>query len=165
LRPSESSESGMKDEPRDFLDTSALFAGIWSEAGGARALLQLAEAGGIRAIVSVKVLAEIEEAMREKAPELLGDLALALDSCKLNVITEIKQESINRAREMIEYRPDALIVAAPIDANAEFLVTHNKKHFLSNTELQRSLEFPVGTPGDFLAWYRMRIMALEETHD
>jgi len=41
-----------------FLDTSALFAGIWSAEGGARLVLRLAEVGAIRLLVSSQVLDE-----------------------------------------------------------------------------------------------------------
>ena len=43
-----------------FLDTSALFAGIWSAKGGSRMILKLGEAGVIRLLVSPQVLDEIE---------------------------------------------------------------------------------------------------------
>lgn len=55
-----------------FLDTSALFAGIWSAEGGARMLLKLGETGAIRLLVSSHVLDEIERALRRKAPDTLG---------------------------------------------------------------------------------------------
>lgn len=57
-----------------FLDTSALFAGIWSAEGGARMILKLGEAGAIRLLVSPQVLAEAESALRRKAPETCGGI-------------------------------------------------------------------------------------------
>ena len=47
-----------------FLDTSALFAGIWSSEGGARMILRLGETRAIRLLVSPQVLDEIEGALR-----------------------------------------------------------------------------------------------------
>ena len=69
----------MKPKPRLFLDTSALFAGIWSAEGGARMLLKLGEAGVVELLVSSQVLEEIEDVIRRKAAQLLGTLALLLD--------------------------------------------------------------------------------------
>ena len=53
-----------------FLDTSALFAGIWSATGGGRMILKLGEAGAIRLLVCPQVLDEIESALRRKAPDM-----------------------------------------------------------------------------------------------
>ena len=57
---------------RVFLDTSALFAGIWSVAGGSCMILRLGEAEAIRLLVSLQVLDEIEGALRRKAREMRG---------------------------------------------------------------------------------------------
>ena len=42
----------MPDRVRVFLDTSALFAGIWSASGGARMILKLGEADTIQLLIS-----------------------------------------------------------------------------------------------------------------
>jgi predicted nucleic acid-binding protein len=55
-----------------FLDTRALFAGIWSSTGGSRMILKLGEAEAIQLLASAQVLQEIENALREKAPGTLG---------------------------------------------------------------------------------------------
>jgi len=54
----------MADQPKVFLDTSALFAGLWSDSGGARQILKLAEAGLVTLAVSPQVLSEIENSLR-----------------------------------------------------------------------------------------------------
>ena len=68
----------MSPTTRAFLDTSALFAAIWSEEGGGRMLLRLGEAGAVQIVVSRQVLAELERAIRSKAPHALGSLAVLL---------------------------------------------------------------------------------------
>ena len=55
--------------PDIFLDTSALFSGIWSATGGARMLLKLGEAQAIKLSVCSQVLTEIEGVLRRKAPQ------------------------------------------------------------------------------------------------
>jgi hypothetical protein len=49
--------------PDIFLDTSALFSGIWSETGGARMLLKLGEATAIKLSVSSidKIIGEFQD--------------------------------------------------------------------------------------------------------
>ena len=54
-----------------FLDTSALFTGIWSATGGGRMILKLGEARVIRLLVGPQVLDEIGGALRRKAPNML----------------------------------------------------------------------------------------------
>ena len=63
-------------KPYLFLDTSAMFAGIWSAQGGSRLLLRLGEAEVVHLLVSAQVLREIEDAFRRKAEEHLPVLAI-----------------------------------------------------------------------------------------
>ena len=79
----------MKHNARLFLDTSALFAGIWSAQGGARMLLKLGEAGVVQLLVSAQVLEELETVIRRKAEGLLPNLALLLDRSQVQVLQTI----------------------------------------------------------------------------
>jgi predicted nucleic acid-binding protein len=94
----------MADQPKVFLDTSALFAGLWSDSGGARQILQLAEAGLVTLTVSPQVLSEIENNLRRKAPDLLGKLAVLLDRVKL-VIMETAPETRYEASLLLTGHP------------------------------------------------------------
>jgi hypothetical protein len=42
-------------------------------------------------------------------------------------------------------------------ARAFLFVTLDRKHFLENALLAGSLPFPMGTPGDLLAWLKQRL--------
>lgn len=64
--------------PRLFLDSSVLFAAIFSATGGARELLRLSSEGLLHLHVSQDVLAESEQNLRAKAPNRLADLVGAL---------------------------------------------------------------------------------------
>jgi predicted nucleic acid-binding protein len=137
-----------------FLDTSALFAGPWSREGGARLLLQLGEAGVLQLRVSALVLEEIERALREKAPETLGRLALVLDRSRLEVAPKPRPARVRQARKLVRHPGDALVIAAAWDAGVDYFVTLDRKHFLDNRALRAALPFPMGTPGDCVAWLR-----------
>jgi predicted nucleic acid-binding protein len=76
----------MMDKPRLFLDTSALFAGIWSAQGGGRLLLRLGEAGAVQLIVSSQVLQELEAVIHRKASQHMPTLALLLDRSRVKVV-------------------------------------------------------------------------------
>lgn len=141
---------------RLFLDTSALFAGLWSETGGARALLQLGEAGWVELCVSREVLGELERTLRRKAPELMGTMALILDRARVVVWPSPPPKTVARAERWTRHAGDAHIVAAALEARVEYLVTLDQAHLLDNEALEKNLPFPVGTPGSALAWLRDR---------
>lgn len=149
----------MASKPAVFLDTSAVFAGVWSAEGGARALLKLGEAGVIRLQVSPQVLAEVEGALRRKAPQLLGTLILLLAASQIEVTAAPATEDIDRCERLTGYRNDALILAAAFAARPGFFVTLDREHFLDNPALREAVPFPIGTPGDCLAWVREYLQA------
>ena len=139
---------------RAFLDTSALFAGAWSAEGGARMVLRLGEAGAIRVLVSSQVLDEIEAALRHKAPDTLGFLALLLDRSRVEVVSPPTPEALGKCQALAPHPGDARVLAAAWAAAVNYFVTLDRKHFLDNVDLRDAAPFPIGTPGDFLTWHR-----------
>ena len=144
---------------RAFLDTSALFAGIWSVEGGARMILKLGEAGAIRLLVSPQVLSEIEGTLRRKAPDLLGLLTLLLDRSGVETVPSSALEVVQESQALTGHPGDAQILAAAWVAEVDYFVTLDRKHFLDNPGLKEAVPFPIGTPGDFLSWYRGQFVA------
>ena len=146
------------DPPRArlFLDTSALFAGIWSAAGGARALLLWGEAGLVELLVSSEVLAEIEAVLRRKAPELLGCVTVLLARAQITVVPAAEPRSLAVLADALVRPGDVAVVAAALAAQPDFLVTLDRQHLLDNEVLAERCPFPIGTPGDALAWWRAR---------
>ena len=141
-----------------FLDTSALFAGIWSSEGGARMILRLGEARAIRLQVSPQVLDEIEGVLRRKSPDMLGLLALLLDRSRIEVVPVPSQEALEQSRSLTNHVGDARILAASWAAAVDYFVTLDRVHFLDNPGMRAAVPFPLGTPGDFLIWYRERFV-------
>lgn len=142
---------------RVFLDTSALFAGIWSNSGGARLVLQLGEAGAIHLLVSPQVLLEAERALRRKAPEALPDFALLIERTGLQVVATASADEAKRFHDLIEHAGDAQVMADAAGAKPHFFVTLDKEHFLANRRLSSAVQFPLGTPGDFIGWFRQHV--------
>jgi predicted nucleic acid-binding protein len=142
---------------RVFLDTSALFAGIWSAEGGARMILKLGEAHAVRVLVSPHVLQEAENVLRHKAPDLIGLLALLLDRSGVETVPTPLPDVVQECLQLTGYPADALVLAAVKMTKADYFVTLDREHFLKNDALKQAMPFPVDTPGDFLAWYRGRI--------
>ncbi len=137
-----------------FLDTSALFAGIWSSTGASRMILRLGEAEVIRPIVSQRVLHEIERALRRKAPDLLGVLALFLDRSSIEIVPAPPEKTVAKVIQVVLHPGDAEVLSAAIESGVDYFVTLDRVHFLDNDHLLSEVPFPLGTPGNFLDWYR-----------
>ncbi|MBE7553612.1 MAG: PIN domain-containing protein [Anaerolineales bacterium] len=147
----------MPEKVRVFLDTSALFAGIWSAEGGARMILKLGEAEAVKVLVSSQMLSEIENVLRRKAPASLGLLAVLLDRSGVEVAPSPPPEIIQQSEAVTGHASDAYVLAAAWLAKVDYLVTLDRQHFLDNPAVRTVTPFPIGTPGDFLAWYRARL--------
>ena len=137
---------------RVFLDTSALFAGTWSAQGGGRAVLRLGESRAIQLVVTAQVLAEIEEALRRKAPDLVAQVALLLAKCHVETTPPAPSPGLMaQLAPLVGRTADAAILAGAAASGIDFFVTHDDKHFLSNPALKVQLPFPIGDPGAFLS--------------
>jgi len=143
---------------RVFLDTSALFAGIWSPEGGARMILKLGESGLISLLASQQVLTEIERVTRRKAPKELGTLALLLQRSNIDIVTGIVKDKLSRSSKVVNHPADASVIAAAWSSDVDYLVSLDKVHFLKNRQLKKLLPFDVGTPGDFLSWFKEKLL-------
>lgn len=149
----------MAKKPDIFLDTSALFAGVWSGSGGARQILKLAEAGLVIIHVSPQVLSELENNLRRKAPNLVGKLAVLFDQVGLHLVKPAPGPRFEAALELTGHAGDARVLADAREAGVDFFVTLDREHFLDNQALTTGLPFQMGTPGDFLLWYRQNFIA------
>jgi len=143
-------------EIKVFMDTSALFAAVHSETGGARLILKLGEAGAVQLWVGSWVLREIEGVLERKSPRSKTYFALLLDRSRVEVGQEAGAEALAKGLAVVEYLPDAQIVAEAVAVGADYLVTFDREHLLGDAGTE-DLPFPVGTAGDFLAWYRARL--------
>ena len=137
-----------------FLDTSALFAGIWSSTGGARMILRLGEAGVINIQVCALVLNEIDNVFRKKSPDNLSYLALILDRSGTTVAPNPNEDLFRKCYQLLPHKGDAEIIAAAWEIMTDFFATLDRGHFINNESLIKVIPFPIGTPGDFLTWFR-----------
>jgi predicted nucleic acid-binding protein len=123
-------------------------------------ILKLGEAGAVRVLVSPHVLQEAENVLRRKAPDLIGLLALLLDRSGAETVAAPLPDFVQECLALTGYPADALVLAAAKMTAADYFVTLDREHFLNNDALKRAMPFPIGTPGDFLAWYRGRITTI-----
>lgn len=147
----------MADEINVFLDTSVLFAAMYSETGGARLILKLGEAGAIRLWVGPWVLREAESVIERKSPKSKAYFALLLDRSNVTIGKSGEGEPLERALAVVDYLPDAQVVAEALAVGVDYLVSFDREHLVGHPGVEK-LPFPIGTAGDFLAWYRGRLV-------
>ena len=139
--------------PREFLDTSVVFAAVLSPAGGARKLFLLAEAGVLRLVVGPTVLVECDEIVRRKTPHSMPILAQLLAASQIETSAAPTRNQIRTAQSLVRYTPDARVLAEAIHAKPDWFVSHDKEHFLKSRS-KFNLPFEIGTPGDLLQWFK-----------
>jgi predicted nucleic acid-binding protein len=139
----------MKISHRIFLDPSVIFSAVLSDSGGARKLFRLGEAGVIQLIVGPNVLRECEVVVRRKVPGSLPNLAYLLELGLVEIAPNPLNKFIAAAQAIVDYPPDAYVLAESMGAEPDWFITHDKEHFLKIRQDTR-LPFMVGTPGDLI---------------
>lgn len=147
----------MKLASRLFLDASVFIAAAGSKTGGSALVLEMCREGRAWAVASQLVLLESERNIRKK----LGRDALLrfyqeLATLQLELVKSPTAREIAAQSRIIDPK-DAHVLAAALKASVDFLLTLDRKHFLSRAVLQAGLPFQITTPGDFLSrWVRHR---------
>ncbi|MBI4494122.1 MAG: PIN domain-containing protein [Chloroflexi bacterium] len=144
-------------KPDLFLDNSALFAGVFSSEGAARALLLLGEAALIRLTVCEQVVVETEQALARKATQVLPYYREALRRSRVRIVRDPSPADVAAHATIIAHQADVPIVVAAMQAGVDYLVTLNRRHFLDDPGVAARSGLRIGTPGDALAWVRQQL--------
>ena len=139
---------------RVFLDASVLVAGSGSLTGGSGAILRLLEFNvpNLQGVVSRQILVEAERNIKKKLPRGLKRYQEIIANIHLEVEADPKEEDIRSCAQLISLK-DAPILAAAINAQADFFVTLNTKHFMTHRLEDACLNMKIVTPGEFLQDY------------
>jgi hypothetical protein len=143
--------------PQLFFDASALFAGVISAVGAARALLLLSEAGILAITVSEQVIAETERTLARKAPSALPFYRETLRASRIRIVKDPSAAEVADSGDLIAHESDVPILVAAIKIETGYLVTLNRRHFIEDPEVARRSGLRIGTPGDALTWVRSEI--------
>lgn len=137
-----------------FLDSSALVAGVLSEAGAAHVLLMLGESEDILLTVSEMVVIESERAIRTKSPRNITIFREAIVAANLSIVRDPSRKEVLSNLYLIHDPSDVPILLSAMKAKMDYLATHNRKHFLEDPKVAERSGLRIGTPGDALAWLR-----------
>lgn len=140
-----------------FLDSSALFAGVVSAKGAARALLIMGEAELVVITISEQVVTETERAVARKVPRALTTYRETLRSSGLRIVRDPAPEKVQAHLDIISHQVDVPIVVAAMEAQVDYLVSFNRRHFIDDPGVATRSGLRIGTPGDALAWVRDRL--------
>ncbi|MDO9087684.1 MAG: PIN domain-containing protein [Anaerolineaceae bacterium] len=137
-----------------FFDSSALFAGIISDKGAARALHLLAEDRKLKILVSEQVIIEVERNIARKIPRILNGAREMIRESNVIIYNDPSKDEVSEHINWINHGVDVPILVSASKANVDFLVTLNTKHFLNDPEVSFRSGLRIGTPGDALSWVR-----------
>jgi len=131
-----------------FIDTSVLIAGVASVAGASAAVLDLCEAEIIQMVISRQVLIEADRNFCAKLPNLVSQFRQFIRKLAPIMVEDPPGTAVEGAATLIDPK-DAAILAAGIEAEVDYLITLDKKHFLKQ-KARRNIPIEVCTPADFL---------------
>jgi len=131
-----------------FIDTNVLIAGVNSVTGASATILDLCEARVLQMVVSRQVLIEADRNFAAKFPQLVGRFRQFIHNLAPLMVEDPTPESMEKAATIID-RKDAPILAAAENANVDFLITLDKRHFL-NPKTRQKVMLKVVSPIEFL---------------
>ena len=131
-----------------FIDTNVLIAGVNSVTGASATILDLCEAQVLQMVVSRQVLIEADRNFAAKFPRLIGRFRQLMHNLAPLMAEDPTVESMQKAAAIVD-RKDAPILAAAQNANVDFLITLDKRHFL-NSKTRQKLMLKVVSPIEFL---------------
>jgi predicted nucleic acid-binding protein len=134
---------------RIFLDATVLFAAAHSSTGASRELFALAKAGRIELITNEIAVEETERNLLRKAPDGLSIFKALMETQLITVIPAPTKEEVLAAAAYTALK-DAPIVAGAIAAQADYLVTFDRKHLLNPPEVAEKSSLVIATPGEAL---------------
>jgi putative PIN family toxin of toxin-antitoxin system len=131
-----------------FIDTNVLIAGVHSVTGASATILDLCEARVLQMVVSQQVLIEADRNFTAKFPQLVGRFRQFMHNLAPLMVEDPTPDSVEKAAIIVD-RKDASILAAAQNANVDFLITLDKKHFL-NPKTRQKIMLKVVSPIEFL---------------
>jgi hypothetical protein len=111
----------------------------------------LGENEDILLTVSEMVIIESERAIAIKSPRNIPILRNAIVSANLAIVRDPSHKEMEANLYLINDPNDVL---AAMKAKADYLATHNRKHFLDDPKVAERSGLRIGTPGDVLASLR-----------
>lgn len=135
---------------RVFLDANVYFSGCFSESGASRFILELARNEKILLYASGLVLRETARNLEKKASSsAVKTFQQYLRSIPLHLVPRPSEEDLKLWEGFLDSK-DVPVLAAAVKSGADFLLTLDRRHFLTPALQTRVKKIKILTPGDFL---------------
>lgn len=135
--------------PSIFLDADVIFSLCYSKnpQSGANKMLFYAVDNNLKLISSCLVLDEVKRHLPQREYFLrLEDL---LSSYHFAILRNVDQNKIKQYEEVVHSK-DAHVLAAAVQSKVDYLISYNKKHFLTPEFKKINLPICVMNPKDFI---------------
>lgn len=139
----------MKNIKRIFLDANIYIAALASPSGPSGRLIKRAVENQFTIVTANFLLLEVERNLKKKLPESLPYFYEDISRINFEFISKIKPEVVNKYEQIINYKPDSLVLAACFQSRSKILVTLDKKHLLKD-EVRNSVPFEIIRPENIL---------------
>jgi len=100
-------------------------------------------------------------AIARKAPQALSDLRQAILASQARILRDPAPEQVSAHPNLICHAADVPVVLAAMQAQVDYLVTLNRKHFIDDPSVAHQAGLRIGTPGEALRWVREQISSEE----
>lgn len=135
-----------------FLDSNIFVAAVLSSSGGSFRLLQKARAGRIIIYTSSFVMDEVARVLFMKYPAHLHYGPKLIASTPL-LISSPSEKEIDQTAPLVDDPDDAPILAGALKSKAQFLITLDRKHFITHKLANAKLPVAILTPREFFTEY------------
>ena len=140
---------------RLFLDSNVVTGGIVSEWGLDKAVLSLCAARICRMVLAEYVREEVEENLLTRAAErspidadqVIDDYSKLLKLARPEIIPLPSVREVARSRHLIRHAADVPVLLSAIQAQPDWLLTHNTQHFTPAVSKRTGLR--IATPAEF----------------
>ncbi|MGI4790667.1 MAG: PIN domain-containing protein [Janthinobacterium lividum] len=128
----------MRRKPRVFLDSNGLISAVITtrDRTPIYRLVMLGEQEVIDLRISREVISDVECFIHGYNSAMLPKMAAIIDQGRMAITPEPNEETIARCDALIGYRPDARILAAAVECDADVLVTFDSTHLLGNPKIK-----------------------------
>lgn len=135
---------------RVFLDANVYFAGFYSKEGASALVLELARRKKIQIVASRLVLREADRNLRKKTDsKTLRNFHRYLQETRLQIVPPPSDQFLAQFEPYIHPK-DVPVLTAAVEAKVNFIVTLDRRHFLTPQVLSHAGKIKILTPADFL---------------
>ncbi len=142
-------------KPRLFLDTSVIMAAVFSPRGGSSGIIDLAKSDMLDLVITESVVLEAHRKLKRKYSQKEQQvLQQILAPLRTSIKPSASSKEIKQFDHLINDVDDRHVLAGAAKYYADYIITLDRKHFMTE-QLQATVSlYRIMAPGEFLRHYR-----------